>query len=138
MLDYLKGQQAKIDNLYSPGSPEYNYLMDQMSRQDAAAGRNSQYGPRSVDLAAKIAQIKADATARMTGSTMNGYQSAFNQNASAGASLGAGLGSIFKPNGPVTVNLDSVWNSIKDTFSSNNWSGTALDGFFGGTGGSGD
>jgi hypothetical protein len=51
--------QASINSMYAPGSPEYNALWQQLSRADAAGGRNSSVGVRSVDLAAKIAQIKA-------------------------------------------------------------------------------
>jgi hypothetical protein len=91
MKAWLDSQQGKIDNLYKPGSPEYNALWDQMSRQDAAAGRNSQYGPRSVDLAARIAQIKADETTRFTAGTSRAYSDALNQNAGRFAGLNAGL-----------------------------------------------
>jgi hypothetical protein len=87
MLDYLKAQQAKVDNLYSPGSAEYDALWNEMSRKDAAAGRNSQYGPRSVDLAARIAQIKADNTVRMTTGIGSLYKNSLDQNASAPAGL---------------------------------------------------
>ena len=93
MLDYLKGRQSLNDNLYNPGTPEYNALWDQMSRKDAAAGRNSQYGPRSVDMAAKIAQIKADANTKMTTGIGALYAAALNQNASAPAGLAAALNS---------------------------------------------
>jgi hypothetical protein len=89
MLEWLNTQQGKIDNLYNPGTPEYNALWDEMSRKDAAAGRNSQYGPRSVDLAARIAQIKAENTRAFTTGTANAYSNALNQNASKYAGLSA-------------------------------------------------
>lgn len=92
MLQWLNGQQGKIDNLYNPGSPEANALWDQMSRKDAAAGRNSQYGPRSVDLGAKIAQIKAENTMRMTTGVAPAYAAALNQGASRFSGLMGGLG----------------------------------------------
>lgn len=92
MLGWLNSQQGKIDNLYNPGSPEYNYLMQEMERKDAAAGRNSQYGPRSVDLAAKIAQIKAGATANLTGGTAGSRQNALTSGANAYAGLQSLLG----------------------------------------------
>jgi recombinational DNA repair protein RecT len=95
MLDYLKTQQAKVDNLYSPGSSEYNTLWDTMSRKDAAAGRMSQYGPRSVDLGARIAQIKADNTVRMTTGIGSLYKNALDQEASAPAGLMAQLERLF-------------------------------------------
>jgi hypothetical protein len=94
MLDWLKSRTAITDNLYQPGTPEYNKLWDEMSRKDAAAGRNSQYGPRSVDLAARIAQIKSDANTRMTtgiGQWMNG---AYDQKANSIAGLTGALGNM--------------------------------------------
>jgi hypothetical protein len=94
MLEWMNGQQAKIDALYKPGSPEYNALFDQMARQDAAAGRNSQYGPRSVDLAARIADIKGKYTASLTNGLAGNYQSAFNQDATKYSSLLGGLGNM--------------------------------------------
>lgn len=89
MRSWLNSQQSKIDNLYNPGTPEYNALWDEMSRKDAAAGRNSQYGPRSVDLAARIAQIKADNTTRFTTGTSKALADALNQRAGAFSGLSA-------------------------------------------------
>lgn len=79
MLNYLKQRQSMNDHMYDPGSPEFNFLWNQMSRLDAAAGRNSQYGPRSVDLAGKIAQMKMDANTKMTTGIGNLYANALNQ-----------------------------------------------------------
>lgn len=86
MQQWIQQQQDNIKNLYAPGSPEYNQLWQQMSRQDAAAGRNSQYGPRSVNLAAKIAQTKADAMARLSASMGSLQQNALNSGATARSS----------------------------------------------------
>lgn len=52
--DLQKQYQTKIDEIgaaYKPGTPEYEAMMEAMARKDAAAGRNSQYGARAVDLA---------------------------------------------------------------------------------------
>lgn len=117
MTAWLNSQQAKIDNLYAPGSPEYDYLMQEMSRKDAAAGRNSQYGPRSVDLAAKIAGIKADNTAKLTTGIGHTYASALNQNANAYAGLPALMASMGQQGGAGGTgggvqNLSSLINSL--------------------------
>lgn len=112
MLNWLNGQQAKVDNLYKPGSPEYNYLWDEMSRKDASAGRNSQYGPRSVDLAAKIAQIKADSTARMTTGIGNTYAAALNSGANAYAGIPAMLGNMTGANGALSGGMNSFITQI--------------------------
>lgn len=97
MMNWLKERQAINDNMYKPGSTEYNALWDEMSRKDAAAGRNSQYGPRSVDLAARIAQLKMDNNTRLTGAIANNMAAANNQNARAASSLETALGSLLAP-----------------------------------------
>ena len=112
MINWLNGQQAKIDNLYAPGSPEYNYLWQEMSRKDAAAGRNSQYGPRSVDLAARIAGIKADNTARLTTGIGNTYAAALRDRANSTAGIPAILGSMLGGNGAGNISVSGLLNSI--------------------------
>lgn len=112
MLNYLKERQALNDNLYKPGSPEYNALWDEMSRKDAAAGRNSQYGPRSVDLAARIAQIKADANTKLTTGISNVYANALNQRASAPAGLFSQIPGILGNGSGGTLNLSSIINNL--------------------------
>lgn len=116
-LNWAQGQQNQINSLYQPGSPEYNALWDQMSRNDAAAGRNSQYGPRSVDLAARIAQIKADATTRLTTGLSNGYANAFNQQGNA-RSL-PGVTSALGANSLTGSGLNSLINSLLNGSTSN-------------------
>lgn len=64
VMNWLNGQQANINNLYNPGTPEYNLMKQEMENKDAAAGRNSQYGTRAVELAGKLAQIKGDLNTR--------------------------------------------------------------------------
>lgn len=64
IMNWLAGQQANINNLYNPGTPEANLMQQEMERKDAAAGRNSQYGVRATDLAGKLAGIKGDLNTR--------------------------------------------------------------------------
>jgi hypothetical protein len=147
MLDWLKSRTDITDNLYKPGSAEYNALWDEMSRKDAAAGRNSQYGPRSVDLAARIAQIKAAENTKMTtgiGQWMNG---SINQKNTSLDGLLAALGGQNSGNG-ITVDglarlftngANSWGNSTYDPGTgSGGWSDTANNNFFYGNGSSGD
>ena len=94
LLNYLKERQAINDNIYKPGSPEYDALWNEMSRKDAAAGRNSQYGPRSVDLAARIAGLKMDANTKMTTGIGNLYKAGLDQDASANGGLSAVLNDL--------------------------------------------
>jgi hypothetical protein len=122
MLEWLKSRTAITDNLYQPGTPEYNRLWDEMSRKDAAAGRNSQYGPRSVDLAARISQIKSAENTKMTtgiGQWMNG---AYDQKANSLGGLLAGLGSIGGGNG-----LVNAGGSLLDLISRYTGNGSSLN-----------
>lgn len=113
MLNWLNTQQGKIDSLYAPGSAETNLLRQTLERKDAAAGRNSQYGPREVELAGKIAQIKADATARLTSGIAGNYSSALNQGASSNAGLLSALGATGNP----ITNLSSFISDLTNIFS---------------------
>lgn len=106
---WLDKQMSDIDKLYAPGSPEYNLLMQEMERKDAAAGRNSQYGPRSTDLAAKIAEIKAKTKAQLAGSTQNSVMSSIT---SENTSLNSLLAALGKSTAPVT-NVSSLLDLFK-------------------------
>lgn len=99
MLNYLKGRQQLNDNMYAPGSPEYNALFNQMSAKDAAAGRNSQYGIRSVDLAGKIAQLKMQNNTALTGQIARDYANALNQRANSSANVTGPLGQLMQNGG---------------------------------------
>jgi hypothetical protein len=59
-MDRYNQINSQIDNSYMPGSPEYEQMRREMAAKDAAAGRNSQYGNRAVQLQAAIAKIKGD------------------------------------------------------------------------------
>jgi len=55
------GTQQQIETLsgmYGPNSPYAQNLRQALARKDAAAGRNSQYGPREVDLQARLAGLQ--------------------------------------------------------------------------------
>lgn len=60
LMDRYNQNASTISNMYAPGSPEYTLMKQAMDRKDAAAGRNSQYGTRAVDLAGTIAKLKGD------------------------------------------------------------------------------
>ncbi len=53
----------QIDQEFSPNSPYAQQMSQTLGRQDAAAGRNSQYGTRAVQLAAALTQAHANALA---------------------------------------------------------------------------
>jgi len=95
-----------INGLYAPGSPEYNLMQQTMERQDAAAGRNSQFGSRATELAAKIAGIKSNGLANVYSSAgqtgnaaylnaLNAGNNANNLSVSALSNQYGGLSSLF-------------------------------------------
>lgn len=50
-------QTQQLADLYGPNSPYAAQLRQQLERKDAAAGRRSQYGPREVELQARLADV---------------------------------------------------------------------------------
>lgn len=80
--------QDKINGLYAPGSPEYNYLDQKLQREAAASGRNSQSGQLATNLAATIAQIKANAMGQSLGNQNQQFNTALTNQSS-------GLNSLF-------------------------------------------
>lgn len=52
---------GSISSLFGPSSPYAQQMAQTLARQDAAAGRNSQYGNRSTQLAAALTQAQAQA-----------------------------------------------------------------------------
>lgn len=51
----------QINQLYAPDSPYAKQMEQALARKDSAAGRNSQYGDRAVQLAAALTQAKSNA-----------------------------------------------------------------------------
>jgi hypothetical protein len=51
----------QINDLYSPNSPYAQQMAETLGRQDAAAGRNSQYGTRATQLAAALTEARSRA-----------------------------------------------------------------------------
>jgi hypothetical protein len=106
MMDWLKTNQGKMEGYMNPNSPEYKAMWEEMSRKDAAAGRNSQYGPRTADFLANVAKAKADNIRSFTTGTSRAYADALNQNAGKYAGLSAGLGRALQGGG--TTNMTSL------------------------------
>jgi hypothetical protein len=56
----MAGKQAgQLQSLYGPNSPYAKQLEQTLLRSDAAAGRRSQVGPRSVELQARLADVNS-------------------------------------------------------------------------------
>lgn len=91
MLNYLRERQGMNDRMYQPGTPEHDQMRQEMERRDAAAGRNSQYGVRETDLAARTAGIRMQANTQLTGQIARHMADAENQRASAHSGLSAAL-----------------------------------------------
>lgn len=57
----LGAVRAQMESMFGAGSKTAATLRTQLERKDAAAGRRSQYGPREVELLARLAQLRAQA-----------------------------------------------------------------------------
>lgn len=55
----LKQQIGGLQGLFGPDSPYAQQMRQTLSRKDAAAGRRSQYGPREVELQARLAELNS-------------------------------------------------------------------------------
>lgn len=55
----VQGQINNLNSLYSPNSPYAQQMQQALERQDAASGRRSQYGTRSVELQAALANANS-------------------------------------------------------------------------------
>lgn len=53
----MKDQANSLSAMFGQNSPYASTLRNQLNRRDAASGRRSQYGPREVELQAKLAQM---------------------------------------------------------------------------------
>lgn len=103
-MAYWQGMMDKLMGMYAPGSPEAEMMRHKMEAQDAAAGRNSQYGIREQNLAAILADQRAKIMTNPTfykmgeaarGHYDNSLNSLFSLLGSGGGGGSGGLGSLF-------------------------------------------
>lgn len=126
----LQNNADELNNMYQPGTPEYELWKQTLDRRDAAQGRRSQYGPRSVELAAAMAKqrsanLTSSAYSNLLGGALDnkygGLQSLFNNgNAVAGAVKGApqlynSISSLFSNGGNTTSNLTTASDNTGST-----------------------
>jgi len=78
-----KAYMDQINSQFAPNSPYAQQMQETLARQDAAQGRNSQYGTRAVQLAAALTQARAQALG--------------NSNYYRAASQPGGLATMFNP-----------------------------------------
>jgi hypothetical protein len=102
----------QINQMYSPNSPYAQQMQQTLARQDAANGRNSQYGTRATQLAAALTEARTRAL------TSNPYFSA--STATPGASMLNGLFANFgSPQGMQALGQigSSTFNGLSSLFS---------------------
>ena len=98
-----------LGGLYGQDSPYAQALREQLARKDAAAGRRSQYGPREVELQAKLANMYAQ-TAPQTIAAQKAERLASNQRLNALLGLGKETGAL-----PwARQKLSDLWNPPTD------------------------
>lgn len=107
--DAISGQISSLSGMYGPDSPYAKQLRQTLERQDAKAGRNSQYGPREAQLQALLAE-KAAGTASTVGSLAGQSQQLNNQRAATRGQQLALLMSMGQRSG-LFNNLSGMFNS---------------------------
>jgi hypothetical protein len=55
----LSDLRGGLSSMFGPNSPYAQQMQQQLDRRDAAAGRRSQYGPRQVELQARLAELNS-------------------------------------------------------------------------------
>lgn len=81
----------EIKSIYKPDGDYAKYMENQLARRDAAAGRNSQYGPRLAELMGKLGDSQARALSGL-GGFMQTQQGGLNGLVGAGTRLADGTG----------------------------------------------
>lgn len=71
-----QGVQKQLQDMFGPNSAYAQQLRQQLARQDAASGRRSQYGPREVELQARLADMQARTAPSLMNSMVSQQQAA--------------------------------------------------------------
>lgn len=104
----------KLSSQFGPNSAYAQQLRQELERRDSASGRRSQYGPREVELQAKLADQASKNLTTMT-ALMDKQNAGLTQQLQAGLTGGqvSGLNDIF---GNVIKNIGSdIWKDFKNT-----------------------
>jgi hypothetical protein len=123
-----EGNVQSLSSMFGPKSAYAQQLRQQLERRDAAGGRRSQYGPREVELQAKLAQMAAQYGPNISQSNMNAQQVANQRRQQNLSSLYAmaresglmdqfssGLNNLFSSNNSPSLYFDS--NTSGDVYS---------------------
>lgn len=92
------GLASNLNSLYGQNSPYAQQLSQTLMRQDAAAGRRSQVGPRSVELQARLADLNsrnAPELAKLYGSQQNNQAQMLMSMLRMGGNVPGGLGGLW-------------------------------------------
>ena len=103
-----------LDSSFAPGSAYEQTLRQELDRRDAAAGRRSQYGPREVELQAKLASQRGQQATTLAG-LLDKSQTGMNSMLQAGAYLGeeTGLTDLF--GGKIKDVGDNIIKGVTDS-----------------------
>jgi hypothetical protein len=104
----------KLSSQFGPNSAYAQQLRQELERRDSASGRRSQYGPREVELQAKLADQASKNLTTMT-ALMDKQNAGLTSQLQAGIGLGkdTGLTDIF---GSAIKNIGSdIWKDFKNT-----------------------
>lgn len=126
ILNYVTAAQQKIDNIYAPNSPYQKHMWDSMSAKDAAAGRNSQYGPRTQDFMGKYANDYAGHSAQTTNTLAGMFQNGTNQGANAGNGILGAIGGMTGGSGSGSSGggLPNIIQNLSSYFTNNGGGGS--------------
>lgn len=103
----ISGQLNGLQSLYGQNSPYAQAMRQQLARKDAASGRRSQYGPREVELQARLAQM-ASGQAPAMANLMQMRQANRGQSLAQLAGLYQQMGGF----GPIQTGLTSLYNQF--------------------------
>jgi hypothetical protein len=115
--EYWQNYMDKMTSMYMPGTPEANLMRGKVEAQDAAAGRNSQYGVREQNLAGMLAQQRANIMTspsfyNMGAASRGHYDNSLNSlfGALGSATSGGGLGGLMGNIGNIGSSLYNMFN----------------------------
>lgn len=115
-LDEMAQARDAALNQYAPGSAYSEQMRKQLERQDAQAGRRSQYGQREVELAAKLAQQRAEVQKSYMG-TMNNRTDLRNKLVANSNNNVENLLGLYGKNAPaINSNIRSGYNYLSNLF----------------------
>lgn len=77
MNSAVQQQINQLSDMFSPTGVYANHMREVLARKDAAAGRNSQYGPREAQLMALLAEKQAQAANTIGNLAQTGQQNRF-------------------------------------------------------------